>query len=358
MGRNSGKYVLIYRLGGIGDAVVALPAIRLIRKNYPDCRLVLFNLSVADNLAQAELYGEPGLFAEKHFALPPHNLRQKLALYGKFLRVGFRHRYAALYCFAPARPRVLDWLFRILHRARARLCLLPERDNRLPIHEEYLEFLRREGMRPDGDCLAFPVSGENREKAAALLRKAAPGREAPLVAFGIGGAEQVCRWPLDKYSELLAKLRREFAFIPVYLGGENDRENARKLMNGHGGFFLYDTPCRDAAATIAFLGGCRCYIGNDTGSAHLAAAAGIPCAVIYSAHNLPAEKWHPFGRDNLYFRGDAECAGCEKRVCPRGDPAPCLTLVAVDTVFAQVRDAWLAGRMPAPFQSPGGRTVP
>lgn len=72
------------------------------------------------------------------------------------------------------------------------------------------------------------------------------------------------------------------------------------------GIFLFDTECPSLRRTIAFLRFCLCYTGNDTGSMHLAATAGIPCAAFFSAHDLPPNRWHPFSRSSFILRGEME----------------------------------------------------
>jgi len=44
---------------------------------------------------------------------------------------------------------------------------------------------------------------------------------------------------------------------------------------------------------IALVAGARIFVGNDSGPAHVAAAAGRPCVVIFGATN-PAQ-WRPWG---------------------------------------------------------------
>ena len=69
------------------------------------------------------------------------------------------------------------------------------------------------------------------------------------------------------------------------------------------------------------------------GRMHLTAAAGSPCAAIFSAHGPSAKKWLPNGEHNLIFRANPPCARCKARICPKGGPAPCLESIPADQVF-------------------------
>ena len=87
---------------------------------------------------------------------------------------------------------------------------------------------------------------------------------------------------------------------------------------------------------MAFFKHCYCYIGNDTGTAHLAATAGLKCAILYSAHSLPKGAWHPVGDGHLFIRKDISCAGCGKDVCPKGEISPCMELIRPEEVVEKV----------------------
>jgi len=48
---------------------------------------------------------------------------------------------------------------------------------------------------------------------------------------------------------------------------------------------------------------CRAYVGNDTGVAHMAAALGIPCVLIFGPTR--PEQWAPLGNNVSVLRDDA-----------------------------------------------------
>jgi ADP-heptose:LPS heptosyltransferase len=76
----------------------------------------------------------------------------------------------------------------------------------------------------------------------------------------------------------------------------------------------------DARELIALIAGARLFVGNDSGPAHVAAAAGCPCVVIFGATN-PVE-WRPWQSEHRivhtnavfeYYRGDKSAAVSEGR---------------------------------------------
>ena len=321
--------ILIYHVAGIGDTLVALPAFRMIQRNYPDAELHLLNIAVVNSLVQAELYAHDTLFARKTFLHSGGRLR----FYFNYLAAVTKCSYSALYCFSPDPPKMLITLFRLFHGNSVFHCMPDLNHENIMLAEGYLRKLEGFGMVRGEGLFDFSSVPKEIDQAAALAEPLRQKTERPLLAFGIGGKEEVCRWPLEHYDELLERLLGKFDFVPVYIGGAEDRDAAEKLREKHGGVFLYDTPCRSLRNTIAFLRHCACYIGNDTGSLHLAATAGIPCAAIFSAHDLPPMRWHPFSRDSFMLRHEMDCSGCHLRICKFGYPAKCLAAVTVDELY-------------------------
>ena len=334
------KHILVYHVGSIGDTIVALPAFRTLRSHFPDSKITLVNLSVRHDPAHATLYEHTELFDRKHILLPPRSLPGQLLLRLKFLRFSLFGRYSALYCFSPDLPRVLVRCFRFFQRAPVRHSFLLPEMRAMPLHQAYLECLKSDGMEVPPEAFDFSPTPMEKAAAAQLHARIAPDPALPLIAFGIGSGKQCAKWPLEHYAALISILRFRMNFIPFYPGGEGERKDAEQLIARCGGVFAGDTDCRSLRRTIAFLRHCNCYIGNDTGAAHLAAASGIPCAVICSAHDLPPEKWHPFGECNLFLRSDPSCAGCGCRTCPKGDPAPCLAQISAEEAAGRIQK-WL-----------------
>ena len=224
-------------------------------------------------------------------------------------------------------------LFRFFHGNSVFHCMPDLSHENIMLVEGYLRKLEGFGMVRGEGLFEFPSVPEEIDRAASLVEQFRQKTKRPLVAFGIGGKKEVCRWPLERYDELLNRLFGKFDFVPIYLGGAEDRDAAEELKKKHGGVFLYDTTCRSLRDTIAFLRHCSCYIGNDTGSLHLAATAGIPCAAVFGSHDQPPMQWHPFSHDSFMLRHEMDCSGCHLRTCKFGYPAKCLAAVTVDELY-------------------------
>ena len=61
---------------------------------------------------------------------------------------------------------------------------------------------------------------------------------------------------------------------------------------------------------LAAMKQCRFFIGNDTGTMHMAAAVGLPCVAVFSARGTVPGLWYPLGQGHQVFRTTIDCEGC------------------------------------------------
>ncbi|HOD42048.1 MAG TPA: HEAT repeat domain-containing protein, partial [Candidatus Wallbacteria bacterium] len=113
------------------------------------------------------------------------------------------------------------------------------------------------------------------------------------IAVGPGTKKPVNQWPIDRYVAVLNKLIQNYDVWPVVFGGPEDQQTGMhiisSLFRGYNTAGIFSIP-----QSIAAMQKCLFYLGNDTGTMHMAVAAGIPCVAIFSAHNYPGA-WEPYG---------------------------------------------------------------
>ena len=153
------------------------------------------------------------------------------------------------------------------------------------------------------------------------------------VAAGIGGKK--LRWPIERFEELFRRTDK-LGLVPVFFGGRENVDEIEGMIARLGfGFDAADMGLNSLRETVAFMSNCKFYVGNDTGTLHMAVAAGLKCVGIYSAHNFPGA-WNPYGEGHIVLRHDLPCAGCLAAVCPHGRPS-CIEDISVDEVESAVR---------------------
>ncbi|WP_260738996.1 glycosyltransferase family 9 protein [Tunturiibacter lichenicola] len=347
------KRVLIYRLGSLGDTLIALPALHLVARVFPNAErrmLTNFPVNVKAPPAAAILENSKLVHGYFRYSAGTRSPRELLSLWWQLLRW---------------RPQVLVYMgaARGVESARRdakffRLCGISHligipvtedmQQNRL---QEFGQFLEPEGARLvrnlvelGGIDLDAPASWDllltdkEHSRATEVL---VPAASKPIIAVSVGTKVQSKDWGRDNWRALLHQIARLYPNHALALcgaGEENEasefaadgwRENSSDPVINLCGRL---TP-RESAAVFAQA---RLFIGHDSGPMHLAAAVQTPCVAIFAARNKP-RVWFPYGKQHRVLYHQTDCWGCGLETCIV-ERKKCLTSITVEEVMAQVRN--------------------
>jgi heptosyltransferase-2 len=179
------------------------------------------------------------------------------------------------------------------------------------------------------------ASPEAKERVVSLLRPAqlAPGSDAPLLVLNPGATNsRAKRWLPERFADLADLISRQIGFQTVIIGVAGDLELCHAVAAGMKTRVAVLAGKTDIPDLKALLSQASLVVSNDTGSAHVAAALGVPTVVIFgpTVHFVT----RPYA-DNAYIvRHQVECSPCMLRDCPIDHR--CMTGVKVDDVRAVV----------------------
>lgn len=116
-----------------------------------------------------------------------------------------------------------------------------------------------------------------------------PPGDGPLIGMQPGASSPTKRWPLDRVAALANHLTAHHGARIVLIGGPDEREPADAVIRQ-----LTIPPACDATGerlpeTAGIMARLTLFIGNDTGLNHLAAASGCPTVCFFGT--TPAGKW-------------------------------------------------------------------
>ncbi len=347
--------VLLYRLGSLGDTLVALPALHLVRNRFPDAeRRLLTNFPVSAKAPPAAaIVGDSGLVhGYFRYSVGTRSPGELLAL-GWELR---RWRPDVLVYLAAARG------VRAAQRDRLffRMCGIRQQVG-VPVTESMQEnrWVADGGdgyFEPEGERLVRNLAGAlgsvDLEDPAAWAMHLTEAEEAravevllpvaaePVIAVSVGTKVQAKDWGRENWRALLREVAARYSGHALVLLGAPEEAEASEfaaagwrsasrspVLNLCGAL----TP-RESAAVLARA---RVLLGHDSGPMHLAAAVQTPCVAIFAARNKP-RVWFPYGRQHRVVYHQVSCWGCGLETC-LVEGKRCLASISVGEVVAAVQ---------------------
>jgi ADP-heptose:LPS heptosyltransferase len=206
------------------------------------------------------------------------------------------------------------------------------------IADELLSIVSRLGIRVPAAGVgevSLPRTSEERRKVDAWLSGNDVSTEALMIAVAPGTNMPAKKWPTQRFGEVVASLLKSHDLIPIVVGGKADIDLGRELVAswGRGVIAAGQLNVREG---IELLSRCVLFLGNDTGTMHMAVTAGTPVVAVFAATDMPG-RWDPYGPGNKAFRLAVSCEGCLLRVCV-SEGMRCLLGISVEEVAAVCRD--------------------
>ena len=138
-----------------------------------------------------------------------------------------------------------------------------------------------------------------------------------------------------RYIELIRVISQDLGLQVVVIFGPNERENVdpfTALAEGNQRVRLVSgLPLRELAVLMA---GSALFVGNDTGTTHLAAACGARVLGLYGP--APPKMTATLAPGCTYLYRPVSCSPCPQTTCSRPFD-PCLDLIGVEEVVRAVR---------------------
>jgi lipopolysaccharide heptosyltransferase II len=361
--------ILVIKMAGIGDLLLATPALRALRETYPQAQIDLLVTPASAGLLDAwEAINRVIVLNKYLFDYPqqmikhPSNLLQLRALW-QDLRGA--HYDAALLLHHLTLPfgrlkyqlllRGTEAKYRVgLDNGHGRFLNVRVKDEGFgAMHEaEYnLAVAKAIGATTEDRRLTVPISEDEHKQAWQLLyQHAAPDSIArPIIALHPGGGDYSTarRWAPERFTQLADTLYHDVGGQILLLGGPEELELHEQII----GMMQADVPARTLAGkgnikvTAAILEQVDLFVGNDSALVHLAVAGGTPTVAIFGLTNHKA--WGPFtggvpGRQAAVVRLDLPCMPCFYRGHDLGlrngcATRDCLAQLGVDPVAVAAR---------------------
>lgn len=348
--------ILVYLFGSLGDTLVAIPALRAVRRHFPDAELTLLqNIPPSGNIVRASQVIPVDLIdCYLEYANQPGKLNKVLDFYRLRTELRRRNFQAVVYLVIserPARSVRRDKLF-------FRSCGIPKHfgfhafsDNELyPFNENgspamtgseasrKIARLEIDGIKslPEDFCrpfLSFSASEIEKIKDWLAIRRSNP--KARLISIAPGCKTPANVWSDENFIEIGRRLLAEGNCELLIIGGKDEQNIAQKLIAvwGNGINAAGELSVRESGAILSL---CDFHFGLDTGTTHLAAVVGTPCFALFHGRDNPGQ-WFPMGSGHRIIFHPVECAGCRLPVCPIPNH-PCMQEISVESVWVALQE--------------------
>jgi heptosyltransferase-2 len=262
--------ILVIRGGAIGDFVLTLPAIKLLRDAFPRARLEILGYKHIAALAEKRFYAdavrsiESGLLA-RFFARDAELPTELADYFGGFDLI-------VSYLFDP------DGIFETnVKRCGSKKFLAGP--GRLREHEHAARQLARPleelGLQLEDPSAKIYLTETDREFAREFLGNASR----PVIALHPGSGSEQKNWPIENWQKLGEHFLSAIRTVLV-VSGEAEEDRARLLETAWKDKpvrFMKNLPLPHLAALLEDAN----FIGHDSGISHIAAAVGARCVLLF-----------------------------------------------------------------------------
>ena len=336
--------IVIFGTNWIGDAVMTIPAIRELRRLFPEAELTLYTRRWAKGIFRdcdfidqiitpdEEAGGPKGVMSEaklwrnRRFDLAvlfTNSFRTALiaGMGGARRRFGYSNEGRGfLLTDSIPKPRWKE----TKHEVYYYLNLVSAAEQRL---------LGTDTAKNAEVNTALEVSEARRKAALELLASKGAGAPGPIIGFGVGSQNSDAkRWIDERFAKLGDNLENDFNASVVLLGSANETAASLAVMKASMGSpvdLTGKTTLDEATAVLAAL---DLFISNDMGLAHVSSAVGTRTLTVFGPTNpLTTRPWN----GEIVRRRDVDCSPCMLRQCPIDHR--CMQRISVEEVLEKAR---------------------
>lgn len=326
------KRILVIKFSAVGDAILAIPSFKALKKAYPQSQIVCLTGPQA-----AEVLGRCPWIDE----LVTCDLKGKDRGWKNLLRLAFKllrrrfdvvidlqnNRKSHFLSYAAMCPDRYGydngrWSFLLNHKIRGAKDLLP------PVEHQF-RVLEMMGVKYQGEPLELWPSDEDKKTARMFLG----GTDArPLAGINIGASPRwdSKRWIADRFAKLCDELSKK-GWRVVLTGTKHDAAFAKKVLAQTQSKPLCVVAQTTLMQLAALLSHCRVYITGDSAPMHVACAMHVPVVALFG----PTDPRRHLASGQQTVVLQKGCVPCYHDVCKKKIHV-CMKSIQVKDVLAAV----------------------
>jgi len=333
------KKILMIKLGAMGDVILSVPSMRMIRERYPDAFIsVMVDKKIAPLVSNSPYVNEV-IPVERHRL---QNLPYLLKTAKKIKREAFdwsvdlqNSKWTHLLAFLAQIPERFGFY-------KGKLGFLLNRPDHAfdvvepPVRHQF-RILSKLGVHDMDDRLELWPDPQAEVKINQLLQENGKEHREKKIGLVIGSSPKwpTKRWPMQNFVALIERLLANYACKIVLIGSPEDQS----VLNGQTLFqhekvinMIGQTSARELVALMKRL---DVVVTGDTAPLHVAGAFDKKIVALFGPTD--PQRHMPPGHHSVVLHRSLSCQPCYEGSCQIADKFACLTQISVNEVFDAVK---------------------
>ena len=336
---NEPKNILLVRTDRIGDVILSLPLVGIIKRHYPNSKVTFLLRNYTKALAESypgidnvlilkEDNGKTILF-ENIAEIKKYNFDSCIIVYPTFKialilflsgikkRIGTGYRWYSIFF----NKKIYEHRkYGEKHELEYNIALLKN----LGIDEEINE---------NSVSFNIQIKKENEQFVNEILAVTNFKNELPTVIIHPGSSGSAVDLPISKFKELASLMAQQLNANIVLTGSESEENICSEINDGNK--FINVAGKFNLNQLIALISKADLLIANSTGPIHIAAALGKNVVGFYpKIAACSPNRWGPYTNKKNIFMPEITCSNCTKKQC---EELNCMNSINVNKVFEKVK---------------------
>ena len=318
------KKILFVSLSNIGDAVLTLPALDLLKSAFAQSDITVV---VADG--PKELFLQNRAVSKTIIFDKRASFRQKLSLLWQLKKerfdavVDLRNSLfgVCLACRYKTTPLSFVFLPASIRHMRDRNLYITRR--------AFSPISLPDSLTPRMFCLSQKQEAWVDE----VWEKFRFKKNDIVVAVAAGAKSHTKRWPVERFVLLIERLLKDYGVKIVLVGDKNDISIAKFLIDKLNIEIINLVGQTTLLQLAALLKRVKVVVSNDSGVLHLASYLGVKVVAIFGPSS--EEKYGPWSEGSVVVKKEVFCRPCQEARC-RYNTLDCMKLVKVEDVLSRL----------------------
>ena len=289
--------LLIHSPNWLGDIVMSMPAISLIKERYKDIKITvmakksmygIFTVSdLVDDCIEVKNFQNLRKYNFDAALLFPNSFESAFRIFGHGIkrRIGYKADYRNFMLTDAVDRKDVRWA----HTA-----------------DYYVNLLKAIGIDKKRPTIKLNIKDEILNKAKEYMKEVNPDNKM-VFAYGIGATNSLGKiWKEEYFAEVANYLSNKYDALTLFITTPNEKEISDKIS----AMLIKDPiiPYMSLDMIAAVLSLCKGFIGNDSGAMHVASIVGIPTLALYFA--TPSYQNSPIGINSHVIEKKPDNSAC------------------------------------------------